>query len=179
LYHYHVWANDRLFNTAAKLSAEQWLAPSHATFGSLRDVMTHIVNCERGWMSYVQGYPEPGLSAADFGSAAELRECWDAINAHTNRCIDSLSDEALAQVVPCRDPFGETHDYPLWKLLLHQANHAMQHRSEAALVMSALGASTDWMDYFIFVNQVERPWLQGTPKRRSSWEGRPIHNWGA
>jgi uncharacterized damage-inducible protein DinB len=68
LYHYHVWANDWLFITAAKLSPAQWLAPSHATFGSLRDVMTHIVGCERGWICKVQGQDVPGLSAEDFGS---------------------------------------------------------------------------------------------------------------
>jgi uncharacterized damage-inducible protein DinB len=157
-YNYNEWANDRLFATAAKLAPESWLTQSHAAFGSLRDVMTHIVSCERGWIAYVQGQDIGDLNPKDFESVATLHDAWRRINATTNSYIQSLNDAELERALSWTGTDGEAHDYPQWKMLLHQANHAMQHRSEAALILSELGASTDWMDYLIFVSWIEQPW---------------------
>lgn len=167
-YNYHAWANDRLFTAATQVSPEQWLAPSHATFGSLRDVMTHIVDVERGWIAYVQTeqFVEE-WRAEDFESVAALRDAWHTINATTHSYIQSLNDAALERTIRWTGTDDETHDYPQWKILLHQANHAMQHRSEAALILSEMGASTDWMDYLIFVSWVERPWQSPISEVRS------------
>ena len=158
-YNYSAWANDRLFTAAAQVNPEQWLAPRHPSVGSLRDLMTHIVSCERGWILFVQGQHIEDLNAEDYASVAALRETWQSIKETTTRYLQSLDDVALERQVPWTGTDGETHDYPQWKMLFHQANHAMQHRSEAALILTELGVSTDWMDYLIFVSWKERPWL--------------------
>lgn len=158
-YNYQAWANGRLFTAAAQVSTEQWLAPRHPSIGSLRELMTHIVSCERGWIAYVQGQEIEDLHAEDFSSVAALRKTLDSIEETTNRYLQGLDDAALARRVSWTGTDDTTHDYPQWKMLLHQANHAMQHRSEAALILTELGVSTDWMDYLIFVSWEERPWL--------------------
>ena len=48
---------------------------------------------------------------------------------------------------------GEPQAYPRWQILLHQALHDAQHRSEAALLLSRLGASTGWLDYLIYIDE--------------------------
>ncbi len=48
---------------------------------------------------------------------------------------------------------GETWAYPLWQQILHQVNHATQHRSEAALLLTRLGYSPGWLDFLFYVDQ--------------------------
>jgi uncharacterized damage-inducible protein DinB len=51
---------------------------------------------------------------------------------------------------------GETWSYPLWQQLLHQVNHATQHRSEAALLLTRLGFSPGWLDLLVYLD-AQRP----------------------
>jgi uncharacterized damage-inducible protein DinB len=37
--------------------------------------------------------------------------------------------------------------------MLHQVNHATQHRSEAATMLTRLGCSPGWLDVLYFVDQ--------------------------
>ena len=37
--------------------------------------------------------------------------------------------------------------------MLHQANHATQHRSEAALLLTRAGASPGWLDFLVFLDE--------------------------
>ena len=43
-----------------------------------------------------------------------------------------------------------TGSLPLWRLLTHLAIHGVQHRSEAAAMMTALGQSPGNLDLFFF-----------------------------
>ena len=50
---------------------------------------------------------------------------------------------------------GERWAYPLWQQMMHQVNHATQHRSEAAVILTELGCSPGGLDLLYFVD-VER-----------------------
>ena len=47
---------------------------------------------------------------------------------------------------------GERWAYPLWQQMLHQVNHATQHRSEAAVILTDLGRSPGLLDLLYFVD---------------------------
>jgi uncharacterized damage-inducible protein DinB len=47
---------------------------------------------------------------------------------------------------------GETWAYPLWQMLIHQVNHATQHRSEAAMLLTQMGCSPGDLDLLIYVD---------------------------
>jgi uncharacterized damage-inducible protein DinB len=42
----------------------------------------------------------------------------------------------------------------MWQILFHQTNHAMQHRSEVALLMTDMGHSTGEMDFGYYIDTV-------------------------
>ena len=62
-----------------------------------------------------------------------------------------MREPDLARVVSYVNFQGETWAYPLWQQLLHQVNHATQHRSEAALLLTRLGYSPGWLDLLVYV----------------------------
>jgi uncharacterized damage-inducible protein DinB len=45
---------------------------------------------------------------------------------------------------------GPRGTLPVWELLVHFANHATQHRSEAAILLTLYGHSPGDLDYFLY-----------------------------
>jgi len=66
--------------------------------------------------------------------------------------VAALTDADLARVVEYTNMQGERWAYPLWQQMIHQVNHATQHRSEAAVMLTKLGHSPGWLDLLYFVD---------------------------
>ncbi len=47
----------------------------------------------------------------------------------------------------------ESRAYPLWQLMLQQVNHATQHRSEAAVMLTQFGHSPGDLDFIIYLHR--------------------------
>ncbi|RIK45030.1 MAG: hypothetical protein DCC55_00700 [Chloroflexi bacterium] len=153
IYAYNTWANERLFATARQLTPEQFVATAHASFGTLRDVLVHLVNAQRGWLARVRlETPSPGLRAGDFPDLAALVAVWRSIDAAMNEYVGGLTKAELAEVIRYTDSAGRLNAYTRGQMLFHQANHAAQHRSEVALILTQMGYSTGDLDYRRFLD---------------------------
>lgn len=153
IYAYNTWANERLFATAQHLTAEQFVTTAHASLGTLRDVLVHLVSAQRGWLARVRlEPPPPGLKSTDFPDLATLVTVWRSIDAAMNEYIGGLTEAELAEVIRYRDGSGQENAYTRGQMLFHQANHAAQHRSEVALILTQLGYSTGDIDYRRFLD---------------------------
>ena len=161
LYDYNAWANTRILDTAAKLTREQLLAPGVASFDSVRDTLVHTMNAQWLYLERWQGrspraWPE-GSTYPDLGA---IRARWDTIERGTQAFVAALDDTRLAAVVEYTNMQGEPWAYPLWQQMIHQVNHATQHRSETAVLLTQLGHSPGWLDLLYFVdlrNDAARP----------------------
>src|SRR5690242_9506137 len=54
LYDYHYWATQRILSAAARVSAEQFVAPCAYKLGSLRGTLAHLLDAEYGWRMLLQ-----------------------------------------------------------------------------------------------------------------------------
>ena len=59
LYDYNYWANRRILSAAAKLTPEQFLAPTTLSWGSVRDVLVHALGAEWIWRQRCQAGATP------------------------------------------------------------------------------------------------------------------------
>lgn len=153
LYDYNAWANARILDTAATLTPEQLLAPGGASFDSVRDTLVHTMGAQWLYLERWNGrspraMPEP----AAFAGLAAIRARWDAVEHDTQAFVAALDDARLAAVVEYTNFQGEAWTYPLWQQMIHQVNHATQHRSEAAVLLTQLGHSPGWLDLLHFVD---------------------------
>lgn len=159
LYAYHTWATERLFTTAEGIAPEQWQArnvPAGMGGDSLAAVMTHLVSVERNWLLRVRALPlPPALEAVAFPSVSDLADHWREVNRETNDYLASLDDAVLPEVLSYVNSRGEHCAYPRWQMLLHQANHATQHRSEAAVLLTLLGRSPGDLDLLRYIDMPE------------------------
>src|SRR5262249_17833455 len=89
----------------------------------------------------------------DYGNVASIRDQWSDIDREMRRLVARLTEDALARPISYVNFQGETWTYPLWQILLHQANHATQHRSEVALRLTEFGHAPGWLDFLVYVDE--------------------------
>jgi uncharacterized damage-inducible protein DinB len=154
LYTYNRWANQRILDTAKMLTHEQLLAPVGASFPSVRDTLVHTMHVQHNWLHRFQENPLPApMNPDDFPDLAMIRTAWNRIDQETDDYITSLTETALSQIIEYINSRGQSCRYTRWQMLLHQVNHATQHRSEVAVMLTQFGHSPGWLDYLVYVDQ--------------------------
>jgi uncharacterized damage-inducible protein DinB len=152
LYAYSAWANARILETAGQLTREQLTTQGDGS-DSIRDTLVHTASAHWLWLERWRGASPTELwESTDFPDVASLRNRWNEVEEATSDYLGSLREPDLGRVVSYVNFQGETWAYPLWQQLLHQVNHATQHRSEAALLLTRLGYSPGWLDLLIYVD---------------------------
>ncbi len=153
LYNYNAWANQRVLDSAAQLTTEQLQATGSASFDSIFATMVHTISAQWMWLSRWQGIsPRAMFDPADFADLAAVRTRWEQLEQDTQAFVSSLDDQALERVVEYTNTKGQPFAYPLWQLMLHQVNHATQHRSEVAAMLTQFGQSPGWLDLIFYLS---------------------------
>jgi len=158
LYQYNTWANTRILDTAAHLGPEQLVAPGGASFDSVRDTLVHTMEAQWLWLERWNGRsPKAMRPAREFGELGSIRARWAVIDADTHAFVAGLDEARLGTVVEYTNTEGARWAYPLWQQMLHQVNHATQHRSEAAVMLTQFGHSPGWLDFLYFIDVRNEP----------------------
>lgn len=153
LYGYNAWANDRILDTAANLTAGQLAAKAGASFDSIHDTLVHIMNAQWLWLSRWQGVsPRTMLDPAGFPDLHSIRARWQQIERDMQAFTARLDESALGRVVDYTNTAGQPNAYPLWQMMVHQVNHATQHRSEIAMILTQFGHSPGWLDFLHYLD---------------------------
>ncbi len=152
LYGYNAWANRRILDTAAGLDPDSYFARLGGSFDSVHDTLVHIMGAQWVWLRRWLGESPRALPApADFADLADLRRRWDEVEAETGWFVSGLDEASLSRPVTYRDTRGVEHSFPLWQLMVHQVNHATQHRSEVAMMLTRLGHSPGELDFLRYL----------------------------
>lgn len=155
-YAYNAWANARVLDAAANLDQAQVLAGGSGGYGSIRDTLVHIVAAEWMYLERWRGRsPREDWQPAAFPDVAAIRSRWEPVAAETASFVGGLREGDLGRTISYVNVQGETWSYPLWQQMLHQVNHATQHRSEVAMQLTQLGHSPGWLDFLIFIDERE------------------------
>ena len=153
LYRYNAWANARIVDTAESLSREQFLSTRGASFDSIRSTLVHTMSAQWLWLERWNGRsPTVAIEAQDFSELASIRTRWAGIERDTQAFLGGLSEARLAAIVEYRNTRGERWSYPLWQQMVHQVNHATQHRSEVAVMLTQLGYSPGDLDLLHYID---------------------------
>ena len=145
---YNRWMNDKVYAAAARLSDEERKRDRGAFFGSIHNVLNHILVADRIWLGRVAGRtPEPGfigvdgIKSLDHEIAADfdvLRRERDATDAAIDGWVDSLTAERLAGTVTITRK-GQTRDLPMWWVVTHLFNHQTHHRGQLTALLFQAG----------------------------------------
>ena len=154
MYDYNAWANRRVFDTAARLTPEQFTTACLAGQDPVRDTLTHMIEAQAAWFERFRGESEgPELDPRDFADAASLRARWEAIERETRDFLARQDDQSLTRDFVLPRPGRDTRVDSLWQLLLHVVNHGTQHRSEVAAMLTACGHSPGDLDLSVYLDE--------------------------
>lgn len=155
LYDYNYWANARVLNAAARVTADQLKAPARLSHGSLGGTLAHILATEIVWRLRCQeGISPQALPAqSEFPTLDALRSRWTEEERKMRGYLASLGDAALAAKVQYRTTKGVPQENILWHLLAHVVNHGTQFRGEAAVALTESGRSPGDLDLLAFLRE--------------------------
>ena len=151
---YNAWANQRVYEAAAKLSDEQVWRDVGLFFGSVGGTLNHLLVADRVWMKRFTGtgdHPDK-LSAILHRDLGELRTAREAEDRRIIAYANSLTPDALAKTFTYRKmtaPDMVTSE--LWPDLLHVFNHQTHHRGQAHTGLSILtGEEPPSLDMIVY-----------------------------
>lgn len=155
-YTYNYWANERILIACAKVSHEQYIAPTN--YKSLRITLIHTLDSELTWRRIFQGLfdgqrDDDELTEADLPMFDALVGRWRAEKQAMWAYINGLTDADVNGVVRYPIPNGIVRERVLSHCLLHVVNHGTQHRAEAAVLLTSYGHSPGDIDFTMFLNE--------------------------
>jgi uncharacterized damage-inducible protein DinB len=154
LYKYNAWANARILETTAQVTAEQFLASAPFSHGGLCNTLVHTLFAEWIWCRRWEGVsPTKWLLPEDFPNFEYLRLRWLEEEEKLMDFVKNVSDKALGETVQYRTTSGKPRANILWQLMVHLVNHGTQHRSEAAAMLTEFGHSPGDIDLIMFLRE--------------------------
>ncbi|HUF38998.1 MAG TPA: DinB family protein [Anaerolineales bacterium] len=152
LIRFNFWADDRLIRACERLPWDEFARPitPDPGWGSLLGVLVHILDTEFGWRGVLQARDDDKILAeSDFSDMAALRARWDVEKAAWLDFVDGLTGADLEKAYR-----GELDDGPnVWQVIVHVITHGIQHRSEAAMVLTGYGHSPGELDFAVFMQE--------------------------
>ncbi|MCG2787007.1 MAG: DinB family protein [Anaerolineae bacterium] len=152
LIHFNFWANERILSTCERISTDEFTRPHTPDpgWGSLRGILAHTLDTEYGWRSVLQALDADNiLDADDFDDVAALKSRWEIERAAWFDYLASLNDESL-NLGYGDDPQNGSK---VWQTILHVVTHGIQHRSEAAVLLTEYGQSPGELDFDLFLKE--------------------------
>jgi uncharacterized damage-inducible protein DinB len=165
LFDYNDWADARILAACTRVTPEQYVAPTSCGtgWGGLRPTMVHMLDsiwqariALRGFykepLADEAAYDATELHEDAFPTLAVLQERWITEQREMGAYIDALTEETLNGMIRYVIP-GAVREHVVWHLLLDTVNHATQHRSEAAVLLTGYGQSPGDLEFTKFLNE--------------------------
>ncbi|MDQ6660372.1 MAG: DinB family protein [Chloroflexota bacterium] len=129
---YNLWANLRLLDACAQLSDTQLDATTKGTFGSVRETLMHMFAAEEGYVRALTGkIPTPRL--ADLTHFPDFDELRRRAKRSGEELITVAEQGELSQILHLD---GGSYEVPAIVVLIQAVNHAIDHRSQIATLLS-------------------------------------------
>jgi uncharacterized damage-inducible protein DinB len=153
LFCHNRWANERILERCAGLSAEQLDATIVGAYGSIRDTLQHIVTAERSYVSRIitgQPYRRP-----EDAPPLTLAEMTESVRTSGSGLIDWAPKVQAGDTVQVNWE-GAPRDVPKTILLTQAINHATEHRAQIMAILTQLGIQPPNLDSWSYFDELEQ-----------------------
>lgn len=150
---YNAWANRRLYDACAALSAGDLHAGLGAFFGSLHGTLNHLLVTDQIWLARLAGEPPPphALDTILHDGFAALRAAREAEDARLCVFVEGLDAAALDAEITYRPVTRpESVRQPLWSALAHLFNHQTHHRGQCHAMLTRVATEAPSLDLIVY-----------------------------
>lgn len=152
LYEYGEWANARLLEKARGLGHADLTRRFSEGSQAILPSLVHLYGADLRWLHRWRRQPPPEVNPAELPGVDAVEARWRPVWAERRAYLDGLDQAQLDEQIPFTRPAG-TVWILRWQGIVHCANHATQHRSELAMMLSDLGRSPGDMDMFLWATR--------------------------
>lgn len=154
LFDYYYWATAQILRATEKVSQEHFTCVPTSYQRSLRAMLVHTLSSECHWRARWQR-DEPGvdLDEHQFPTLTSLRTYWKQQEQEMRAFLQGSQEEDLTRLIEGITDEGTAYVDPIWHSMLHVLFHGVQHRSEAAQLLTEYGCSPGDLDFFVFLRQ--------------------------
>ena len=153
LFRHNRWANERILEQCAGLTAAQLDATIVGAFGSIRDTLQHIVTAERSYFSRIstgQPYRRP-----EDAPPLTLAEMTESVRTSGSGLIEWAPKVQAGDMVQVNWE-GAPRDVPKTILLTQAINHATEHRAQIMAILTQLGIQPPELDGWSYFDESEQ-----------------------
>ncbi|GEM_PF-4873624 len=159
-YAFNSWATEQLLAKCSELSEEEYNAPGCSGHGSIGETLSHLVLVQQGWVAWFEGSMEMKDAVSimvkeKLNTLTAVNERWALVKKLTNNLINSLTEEKVTAVRHFTRMNGKEESHPLWKLMMHTANHGTHTRAQIVAAIRRLGHNPGNVDLLNFVLNVD------------------------
>jgi uncharacterized damage-inducible protein DinB len=143
LFKHNLWANVRLLDACALLSAEDLAAECEGTYGALGDTIVHLLASEG---RYVHAFTKvPGDLPLQEGDPPDFDVMRKRVHMSGEALIE-IAGETTADLILKGEYGGRPYEMRGVMLLGQAINHATEHRAHVAAIMTQRGLTPPRMD---------------------------------
>lgn len=147
---HHAWANDVLLGVCEGLTEEQLAAPVPGTYGSILEMLRHIVEGDDWYLFVLSGATRQRIDETNM-SIAELREAARR-NAEDYRAFLGAGRDPREDVT-ITEPGGNVWHATVGVRLAQVVHHGTDHRSQICTGLTALGIEPPEIDVWAYGEQ--------------------------
>jgi uncharacterized damage-inducible protein DinB len=151
------WADNRIFETLAQLSPEQYTQDMKGSHGGIHTTLTHLVGAEKIWLERFMGAPtEPFLDAKSISSLADMKKIWERVGYDTAKWLGTMSDKKLQETFAINTLKGDTFTHVYGQAFQHVVNHSTYHRGQIITMLRQLGVKPPGTDLILFYRDTSK-----------------------
>jgi uncharacterized damage-inducible protein DinB len=137
-FRYNLWANQTLLDFCEPLTYAQLDATAAGVYGSVRAMLMHLFSSEESYAGRVGGQAQPRrlMESDAFPGFDALRRRAEQSGQALIAFAERATEADLTRILHLDDG---TYDAPVYITLIQAINHAIDHRSQIATVLSQQG----------------------------------------
>lgn len=150
---YKAWADDVFLSTISNVPVFELTAPRPIVFGSLIRTLNHSYSMDYVWQCHLLGKPH-GLMTRNPEHCPDMQQLVSSQRSIDNWYVDyanSLSEQALNEIVDFEFIGGGSGRMTRQEILLHVVNHTTYHRGHVADMLYELGIFPPTTDLPVFI----------------------------
>jgi uncharacterized damage-inducible protein DinB len=153
LFSHHLWANLRLLERCAELTPEQLDATTVGAYGSIRDILEHIVTAEQSYFSRISTGQR--LQRPADPPPMTMAEMEEALRTTGSGLIEWASKVQASDTVEI-DWDGTPRNVPKSILFTQVINHATEHREQIKAILTGLGIEPPDLQGWAYFDEMDK-----------------------
>lgn len=159
-YHYHNWANNRIFEHLKELPGEVYNQQIKSVFSSLQEVLTHMYQADGMWLSVMSGDDfsrTMGIIKQQKKKSAGqnlegMEKLYEEMSDKYNVFLDNHND--LDELMTIEHPKYGNLETSVTQQVMHVVNHGTYHRGNITAMLRQQGHAGVSTDYIFYLYEV-------------------------